>query len=799
MDALLFFSGEPVLKAVIMQEITVPAYTRKDGTFVPQHRKRVHVSTDRSKTDIANGRGSASQREAHALLRRHVRGFDDMHEDDRHALVLAHATDIQMRRSHAAAISQWRAAVRAGRNPTAAQWRAFAQLSEARKNALLADAPDSIRAAAARAGDAPVVMMIDGRPVDAGRRRAASQSAAQSGGAQAVAQEFLAAPAAAPDSPEQVAAMKAAMSAVPLPAQASYWEDSRRNRGLSPTNQYCLRRIGLLREMAERGDYDGVANFSTSRSRANYRVVDDYRLALLAAAASVRQGPAAPAADPVPAASPAPAQADAPAQTAAASVASSGLPAAPVLTGRNPNNSALRSAQRKIEALRAAAESADPVSALLEIRTSRGNSYINAADDYRTALLRHFGYDVAGRVLPDATAASGRRRRASAAAAQAAQPDAAAGDASGAASSGRLARLDPAFAAILPGDDVSFHPRPNVPLDWRVRRTYFEVPGVGRVPWPNETLREIAHLYLSQTVDVQREARAYQRQRVQELRQTHQSVIDAVAAVRERRQQELDSRAAAERQANEEQRAAASNFIDNLLAQPDIFKPRSPLGGNIMKISGDLQAAGSTVGLSKEDMTRLVQTMIVDYVGDVKFDVTVSPQGAGFLVYFVGSDGTRIRREFRRGLFGELFVSHALFEAGTKGAGSAKALFRTSLGVYRSLGVKKVIVYANIDVGGYAWAKFGFLPDRNGWDRLRKRVRRKLASSDFSPEIKDRVNALLENDDPRSLWVLSDLKAGDQNVGKELLLGTDWWGELPLDESADQYRRCIAYITEVRS
>jgi hypothetical protein len=61
------------------------------------------------------------------------------------------------------------------------------------------------------------------------------------------------------------------------------------------------------------------------------------------------------------------------------------------------------------------------------------------------------------------------------------------------------------------------------------------------------------------------------------------------------------------------------------------------------------------------------------------------------------------------------------------------------------------------------------------------------------------LKELLENDDPRTLWVLSDLKVGDRNVGKELLLGTDWWGELPLDESADQYRRCIAYVTEVRS
>ena len=75
------------------------------------------------------------------------------------------------------------------------------------------------------------------------------------------------------------------------------------------------------------------------------------------------------------------------------------IPAPPVLTGSNPENTALISAQRKLVKLHEAAQSDDPVLALNGIRTSRGNKYLNTCDDYRVALLAHFaqaGIDAAG-------------------------------------------------------------------------------------------------------------------------------------------------------------------------------------------------------------------------------------------------------------------------------------------------------------------------------------------------------------------------------------------------------------------
>ena len=70
------------------------------------------------------------------------------------------------------------------------------------------------------------------------------------------------------------------------------------------------------------------------------------------------------------------------------------VPVAPVLLGSNPDNTALRSAQKKLGKLYDAAIGADPIAALLAIRTSRGNKYLNTCDDYRASLLAYFGADL---------------------------------------------------------------------------------------------------------------------------------------------------------------------------------------------------------------------------------------------------------------------------------------------------------------------------------------------------------------------------------------------------------------------
>ena len=79
-------------------------------------------------------------------------------------------------------------------------------------------------------------------------------------------------------------------------------------------------------------------------------------------------------------------------------------------------------------------------------------------------------------------------------------------------------------------------------------------------------------------------------------------------------------------------------------------------------------------------------------------------------ISFVGDKGTTIERTFTQGGNG-IEVEHNFFRAGQQQGGLAKDLLRGSFEEYERLDVHEVKVHANIDIGGYAWAKFGFKTD----------------------------------------------------------------------------------------
>lgn len=71
------------------------------------------------------------------------------------------------------------------------------------------------------------------------------------------------------------------------------------------------------------------------------------------------------------------------------------MPKPPEIKGANKENSALQSAQNVINKMHEAAKKhEDPAAYLKHITTSRSNPYLKAVDDYRTAMLEHFGHTV---------------------------------------------------------------------------------------------------------------------------------------------------------------------------------------------------------------------------------------------------------------------------------------------------------------------------------------------------------------------------------------------------------------------
>jgi hypothetical protein len=179
-----------------------------------------------------------------------------------------------------------------------------------------------------------------------------------------------------------------------------------------------------------------------------------------------------------------------------------------------------------------------------------------------------------------------------------------------------------------------------------------------------------------------------------------------------------------------------------------------------------------------------------------------------------------ISRTFTRKPDGSLEVVHDAFKlpVDKRGAGIAKKVLRDSMNEYERLGVKKVTLHANLNVGGYAWAKFGFkatdpqmladdlrnfitnnlesgqdAPDEDWGGERRRRFtsRAQEAREALQEELMDFVAQ--HESDPKLPWLIAGLSmpatlnvVGKQytgkEIGKKLLIEQSWDAELDLSD-----------------
>lgn len=126
------------LKATTTKTVTIPAFTDKNGRFVAAHSKLVHFDPDKSVADVISGKGSHSQKKAHAKLSKYP-GFKDLHETDQYHHILSSGTNIQKKASASAALSAWKSSAMAGKFPSSSQWEAFYPLPKDKQDALFAE------------------------------------------------------------------------------------------------------------------------------------------------------------------------------------------------------------------------------------------------------------------------------------------------------------------------------------------------------------------------------------------------------------------------------------------------------------------------------------------------------------------------------------------------------------------------------------------------------------------------------------------------------------------------------------
>ena len=129
-----------------------------------------------------------------------------------------------------------------------------------------------------------------------------------------------------------------------------------------------------------------------------------------------------------------------------------------------------------------------------------------------------------------------------------------------------------------------------------------------------------------------------------------------------------------------------------------------------------------------------------------------------------------------------------------QGKGHAKKILTGAIEQFEQMGIDKVHIHANIDVGGYAWARYGWTPSQEEWEGLREALKHRInyySTSNpgaMSKDEKKQLHDLINSDDPRTIWAVSDNK-----FGKNLLYDQSWRGSLDLGD-AQAYQRLQSYL-----
>lgn len=144
-----------------------------------------------------------------------------------------------------------------------------------------------------------------------------------------------------------------------------------------------------------------------------------------------------------------------------------------------------------------------------------------------------------------------------------------------------------------------------------------------------------------------------------------------------------------------------------------------------------------------------------------------------------------LTRKFFVDTQGRKVVDHHLFELprNLQGKGISKKIFNALYNQYRIVGVQRMEVFANIDVGGYTWARYGFCVEK------RECAISAVQFSKLTNKQKQRIVALIDkhfNDSPDKPFPMNTIAR--LPYGREALLGGYWNGMLDLTDPVQRKR-----------
>lgn len=193
-------------------------------------------------------------------------------------------------------------------------------------------------------------------------------------------------------------------------------------------------------------------------------------------------------------------------------------------------------------------------------------------------------------------------------------------------------------------------------------------------------------------------------------------------------------------------------------------------------------------GKSNADLEKIGNSLIARMDG--KFEVTmtgVKYSSSEHAVEFEATDedgDTYIKYTFTREDNGPVTMDFTTMTANNQSGGAKKAIAdMLTTAIANKIG--RITTHANMNVGGYAWAKTGYVPDQSSWDELRKYQLKQVENGKI--EASDEAVELLKSSNPKSIWALSD-----HPDGKKLLLNTSWYGYIDLSDK-EALHRAVSY------
>lgn len=129
------------------------------------------------------------------------------------------------------------------------------------------------------------------------------------------------------------------------------------------------------------------------------------------------------------------------------------------------------------------------------------------------------------------------------------------------------------------------------------------------------------------------------------------------------------------------------------------------------------------------------------------------------------------------------------------GAGTARQFLKNLMEVMENPDFDLAIIslHAN-NIGSYAWAKFGFVPDDDSWQKVRNNAQATFERDSLkfrtSAEERELLEKIIKSDNPQDIWLLADLASPmlsnrpnieSMKLGQRLLIGNPWEGNLERD------------------